>query len=726
MAVSPDYQPRKLVAKKELLNSAQKRQPAVPAPHQRLEHPPPTQGSPDVSTEKEKRPLAGRVLSSELVQGSQNAISQSSSIVEELRCLLGNDVVLLPIPPGSKKPVLKGWQSTTLSQMQNPRYLAQLNHDGNVGVLLGRGLATIDLDRDEDVEPFLALNPRLSGTLRTRRVRGCNFWVRLNGNYPKSCKLKTNAGKDFGEWRADGNQTVIHGEAIDKKKGEKIPTAYKIENRAQPIELAFDAIRWPEEVILPWKRESLSGNGAKSIGELRRLYGEPFYTDEKGNPCSLNECFWAGLFASENIVLWEPTERAFYSYRAETGIYEEESVDMIKRRLSDRLLEASRQTNCFWLQTQRTDSKLNSIVGHLRGILERRGAFMHRERRIHLANGVFSFNNGGELLPFSPALVSRNRSPIVFDERAKCERFLHELIYPAVHEQDVLLVQKYAGMCLLGANLIQRMLILDGGSARGKTQLANVFQAIIGRENVTQLRTRFLGERFEVYRFLKKTLLVGVDVNPDFLSTPGAAVIKGLVGGDWFDAEQKFGIGSFPVQGTFCVLVTSNSRLRVRLCGDVGAWHRRLLIVRYEAPPPKKKIPDFGVRLVREEGPGILNFFIAGLTMVLRDMDESADGDIALTERQKRIVDSLLAESDSLRFFLQKHVEHTPGEDLSVQEIVEAYASFCPEMAWKPLPITEVQSSLEGLMLELFQVAKSHCVKRGRSVRGFFGVSLKV
>jgi phage/plasmid-associated DNA primase len=270
------------------------------------------------------------------------------------------------------------------------------------------------------------------------------------------------------------------------------------------------------------------------------------------------------------------------------------------------------------------------------------------------------------------------------------------------------------------------MLILDGESARGKTQLANVIQAIVGRENVTQLRTRFLGDRFETYRFLKKTLLVGVDVNPDFLSTTGAGHMKGLVGGDWLDAEQKFGTGSFPIQGTFCALMTSNSRLRVKLCADVGAWRRRLLIVRFEAPPPKKKIPDFGERLVREEGPGILNFFIAGLGMVLREIEHSADGDVALTERQRNIVDSLLAESDSLRLFLRDHIERAAGEDLSVNEIVEAYAAFCPDKGWNPLPITEVQRSLEGLMLELFHVTKSHCIKRADgSVRGFFGVQFK-
>jgi hypothetical protein len=38
-------------------------------------------------------------------------------------------------------------------------------------------------------------------------------------------------------------------------------------------------------------------------------------------------------------------------------------------------------------------------------------------------------------------------------------------------------------------------------------------------------------------------------------------VLKGLVGGDWFDAEQKGGTGSFQLQGTFNVMITSNARL---------------------------------------------------------------------------------------------------------------------------------------------------------------------
>ena len=647
----------------------------------------------------------------------------SRDLISELRELLGSDAVLIPIPCGRKGPTIKDWQKFTPEQMRQPEYLARLNGSENIGVLLGNGgLTTIDLDDDKFVDPFLSLNPQLRETLRTRRKRGCNLWVQITGPYPEACKLKLRSGEEFGEWRANGNQTVIHGEAIDRKRGETRPTKYTIENRTPPIKLPFDAIVWPRDVVLPWKQTNKQIS--ESEKELRRRYGHPYYRNKQGDLSSLNEAFWAGLFAFENVILWEPTERRFYIYQSDTGIYKQESADLIKRGISERLLEASRQTNCPWLETQRKNTKIEHIVATLRGIVEKRDAFKHREHRIHLANGVFTFADNGTLLDFSPELVSRNCSPIAFDEDAKCERFLHELIYPALHPDDVVLIQKYGGMCLLGVNLIQQLLILDGEPERGKSQLANVIQGIIGHENVTQLRTRFLGDRFEIFRFLDKTLLVGVDVNPDFLRTSGAAVIKGLVGGDWYDAEQKFGTGCFPVQGNFCIVITSNSRLRVRLHGDVGAWRRRTRIVRYEGPKPKKKIPDFGERLVREEGAGILNFFIAGLGRLLRDID--ATGDIVLTERQTGIVDSLLEESDSVRFFLKERVQRDDDADLSVEEIVEEYAAFCPEQGWNPLPITEVHRSLEGLMLEIFHVSKSHSVKReGRSVRGFSRVAFK-
>ena len=630
--------------------------------------------------------------------------------LETIESLLGTGTFFVPCEWGTKKPLVT-YTERPFEATKTDAYRAVLNQPQvNLAVYLGKasgGLCAIDFDADDDLAAFLALNPVLAATTRSRGSRGGMVWLRVEGEYPDSCNPEH---KHF-EWRADKRLSTIHG---------RHPAGmdYTLTVNAVPLVVVFADIVWPEDWELPWKR----GDDAT----LRKLYGEPFYTNDKGALTGINEAYWAGMHAAENEILYEPDEQVFYQYSADSGLYEIESADVVRKKISARMLEASRQSNTFDLQKKRSNTTLNSVASHLRGIVERRGVFAEKRRFIHLANGVMVFNEGNiELQSFSPEFRSRNRSPIAFDENAKCDRFLDELVRPAVHPEDVELLQKFAGMYLLGYNPAQRFLILDGEAGRGKTQFANVMQGIVGMANVTQLRTKHLAERFELYRYLKKTLLVGVDVEADFLSTKGAAVMKGLVGGDWFDAEQKGGTGSFQLQGNFNVLITSNARLRVRLQGDLGAWRRRINIVRYEAPPPPKIIYDFGTYLVRTEGSGILNWALMGAQKVLNEIPE-AGGDFILTERQRGIVDSLLAESDSLRNFLQARVVADAEGDLTVTEIVEAYAAYCPERKWQALPITEIQRQLEGLMLDLFGVSKAHGVEREeKTQRGFRGVKFR-
>jgi len=461
-------------------------------------------------------------------------------------------------------------------------------------------------------------------------------------------------------------------------------------------------------------------------------YGEPYYLSKDGGVTALNQAFWASLHQAEHIQLYEPDERVFYRYDSTTGLYSVISEDVIKQEIASRILEISRELGLPSLERKRTNSSLNHIVAHLKGISEKKNAFKRLKTIVHLDNGVIVFKDNGDadFCSFSPEFYSRNQCPIPFEPEAKCERFLNELLYPAVTPDDAALLQKYAGLSLLGNNLIQKFLILDGEPGRGKSTLVLVIRALVGQDNTTELRTKHLNERFELFRYLKRTLLTSVDVPGNFLSEKGAHVIKGLVGGDWFDAEQKGGTGSFPFQGNFCMLITSNSRLQVRLDGDTGAWRRRLLIIRFNAPEPAKVVPDFNEVLIRDEGSGILNWALQGLGMLLQDIKER--GTITLTEAQKNIVDALLAESDSLRQFLIENVVSDEDSDLTVTEIIEAYAEYCPIKGWNPKPITVIQRELERLMLELFKTTKSNSIAREdedsgktKSHRGFRRVNFK-
>ena len=78
------------------------------------------------------------------------------------------------------------------------------------------------------------------------------------------------------------------------------------------------------------------------------------------------------------------------------------------------------------------------------------------------------------------------------------------------------------GQCLLGRNLTQTILILDGPGNASKGTLSNIVQQVIGERNCYELRTDHLSERFEVFRYIGRTMLYGADVEPGFLRTEGA------------------------------------------------------------------------------------------------------------------------------------------------------------------------------------------------------------
>jgi hypothetical protein len=118
------------------------------------------------------------------------------------------------------------------------------------------------------------------------------------------------------------------------------------------------------------------------------------------------------------------------------------------------------------------------------------------------------------------------------------------------------------------------------------------------------------------------------------------------------------------------------------------------------------------------EGPGILNWLLEGIRKLLQDISEH--GDIALSQRQKDRVESLLLESDSLRLFVKQSVSRFDGSDLAVSELVEKYMKFCADSAWSPIPVTVVHRQLDDILLELFAVSKSNSIQRnGTAVRGY-------
>lgn len=174
-----------------------------------------------------------------------NSAPSSSDPISELQRLLG-PVVFLGWPRGSKGTMRK-WRHLSIADMTRS-YLAKLKH-GNIGVALGKksgNLVALDVDDDNLVAPFLALNPFLNNTLQTHGARGRVFWLRMGGDYPdKTVKLKNDSGADCGEWRGGKNsQSIIHGIHPNGNP-------YQVVNKVKPFVVDFTDIVWPTDISNP-------------------------------------------------------------------------------------------------------------------------------------------------------------------------------------------------------------------------------------------------------------------------------------------------------------------------------------------------------------------------------------------------------------------------------------------------------------------------------------------
>lgn len=178
--------------------------------------------------------------------------------------LLGT-AVLLDVTKGGKAPRDKRWQRITLEDM-TPHYLRGLT--GNIGVSLGKasnGLHSIDCDEETTFARLLELNPDFANTLQSHGKRGGNFWLRIEGEAPKTGHFhRRPKSKDsrLGEWRGTGAQTIIHG---------RHPSGINYRNNGRPVAtMKFSDIVWPSDWWMPWQEHDAPPASSKEAQAERQ------------------------------------------------------------------------------------------------------------------------------------------------------------------------------------------------------------------------------------------------------------------------------------------------------------------------------------------------------------------------------------------------------------------------------------------------------------------------
>jgi P4 family phage/plasmid primase-like protien len=470
---------------------------------------------------------------------------------------------------------------------------------------------------------------------------------------------------------------------------------------------------------------------------LAAKFGAPVYLNSRKQIAALGQSFWAEYYANQHIcIIFDHAEQTFYVYNDANGLFELKSEHTVRKEIADLLIKSSLEwkyetlvtnsgkpwSDWYGLQRHAGAKTIGEIIQMLKGSRLEIGSFKKRNTVMHLANCMLELQKDGSVIRknFSPDYRSRNASPISYDPNAQCPEFKKRIL-GHLSESDRLALQKYSGQCFLGYNLTQTILILWGVAGASKGAFVRILKGLIGESNVGQLRTNQLEGRFEISRYAKRTLLVGPDVKPDFLSCDGAMILKGLIGGDTFDIEYKNSNGAESTAGVWNAAATANSSLKLQLNDDEDAWRRRLVIVYYNTPFVGDRDPEIEEKLLRDEGSGILNWAIEGAKKLI------ADGIFNLSEEQKSRVENMINESRSLGLFLNEEMYRAESSDLTTNEVVDRYYQFCSQHEWTPLLERTLRSDLKVMIASKFGVSESNSVERnGACNRGFRGIGLRI
>lgn len=414
----------------------------------------------------------------------------------------------------------------------------------------------------------------------------------------------------------------------------------------------------------------------------------------------------ADFLSQATGIIYEPSEKTLWVKDAGRGLWLQLDEDDLATRILDALNVFIRIALNRDFEFAAKQNLANEIVKRMKFFAARPGFFdiPHDSYFLHCFNCFLVYDaeiGGFKECPLDDESVhSRHQLNVAYDPTAQCTRFRKELLSPIISEDEARVLFEYLAQIFLGRNISQKVLIISGAAGGGKSTIVNIAELILGRENVTELRTNALHGWYETSRYIGKSLLTGKDVPADFMRHHGACKIKALTGNDMISTEKKHSNEVSTFSGTLNVIITSNCNQPIQLQDDRDAWERRVLSIKCKPPRVAvKPIRDLDKIIVETEASGILNEALDGLKRII-----VAGGTIIASDEQKREIKDLLDESEGVRVFLKERVEKAAkSNNLTSEEIFVAYKQYCRSRGWKPRTSTAVCKELADLMPELFE-----------------------
>lgn len=317
---------------------------------------------------------------------------------------------------------------------------------------------------------------------------------------------------------------------------------------------------------------------------------------------------------------------------------------------------------------------------------------------INLQNGTY------EITPSKRGLRDFDRSdfithqlPFEFIPEAKAplfQKYLDEVL-PDKDKQKVF--AEYCGYIFIKPSVLklEKMLILYGSGANGKSVFFEILNALLGTENISNYSLQSLTNDNGYFRakIANKLVNYASEINGK-LETD---IFKQMASGEPIEARLPYGEPF--ILNEYAKLIFNCNELPKDV-EHTPAYFRRFLIIGFDVTIPEdkqdKQLPQ---KIINNELSGVFNWILDGLDRLLKQKNFSKCEAIENARNNYEI------QSDSVKIFIEEFEYTTSTEYTSIQNLYSQYKHFCIDDGFKPVNKSNFMKRLQHFKIVVNRIS---------------------
>ncbi len=296
---------------------------------------------------------------------------------------------------------------------------------------------------------------------------------------------------------------------------------------------------------------------------------------------------------------------------------------------------------------------------------------------INLLNGTFEITETTQKLrPFNKNDFITYQLPFSYDEKKEAPIFMEFLNRVLPDKTLQIVLAEYLGYVFVKNNVLslEKVLLLYGSGANGKSVLFNIVNALLGKENVSNYTLQSLTNNSGYERAMigDKLLNYASEINGKMETH----FFKLLISGEPVQVRLPYGM---PFIMTNYAKFIFNTNVLPQGGENTHAFYRRFIIIPFkETIPVDEQDINLANKIIRNELSGVFNWILLGLKNLLKQQT------FTMNEIVKIEIEKFKRESNSILMFIdEENYKASTNETKSLKELYFEYKTYCNDNGYR-------------------------------------------